>query len=256
MKKIVLVIFICLFGQLFNCSIFAHHAMEYIEMESYSTALQGQKVFHLHFDYFVPNKDDSKENHWEFTPGISYGITDRLMFDFHTHFAKFGPAHIVDPVLSQDPVGPPPFMEAGAISFQYRLTEYNQLPVDLGLVFTYEFPYKRSKDLLDGKEVYEFTIIGSKDFGLHSNVCLNLKFGKDGDEEIKEWGLGVKTPLIGNPDGPAAGVEFLGDYEGAFQILPGVYIPLIENVTFKTGLGFGNKKSDNLRCNATLMYRF
>lgn len=255
MKKVGLLTIAILFLSI-NYS-FSHHAMEYIEMESYSTALQGQKVFHLHFDYFVPNKDDSSENHWEFTPGISYGITDRLMFDFHTHFAKFGPAHIVDPDKAQDPVGPPPFMEAGAISLQYRITEPNQLPVNIAGVFTYEFPYKRSKDLLDGKEVYEMTLIVAKDFGLHSNVTLNLKYGKDGDEEINEYGIGFKTPLTENPEGAAVGIELLGDYKGATKILPGIYFPLVENITVKTGLGFGNKKSEEeLRCNVTLMYRF
>ena len=31
----------------------AHHAMEYIEMESYTTARQGELVFHLHYDHMA-----------------------------------------------------------------------------------------------------------------------------------------------------------------------------------------------------------
>ncbi len=62
-------------------SVFAHHAMEYIEVESYITAKQGERVFHLHYDYMVDDSDNPGLDHWEFTPGISYGIVDRLMRD-------------------------------------------------------------------------------------------------------------------------------------------------------------------------------
>ena len=57
----------------------AHHAMEYIEMESYTTAKRGEYVFHLHYDYMVDDEDDADLDHWELTPGLSYGLLDRLM---------------------------------------------------------------------------------------------------------------------------------------------------------------------------------
>jgi hypothetical protein len=96
--------------------------MEYVELESYSTARRGEFVFHLHYDYMVDDKDNPKLDHWEFTPGLSYGITDRLMIDFHTHFAKFGAEHVVEDKRNlYEPLGPSPFMEAGALSLQYRL---------------------------------------------------------------------------------------------------------------------------------------
>ncbi len=251
MKKVLLIFLLAVIP--YFC--FSHHAMEYIEIESYSTARKGEFVFHLHYDYMVDDKDNPNLDHWEFTPGISYGITDRLMFDFHTHFSKFGIDHIVeDKRSSYEPFGPSPFMEAGAVSLQYRFTE--GWFINIAGVLTYEFPYQRSRELLDDKEVYEGTLILAKDFGIHSNVTLNLTYGKDGEEEIKEWGFGVKTPVSCDPHGIAAGIEIIGDFDGNWSVLPGVYTPLgAENIIFKTGLEFG-KNLDNMRANVTLMYRF
>lgn len=243
---------------------FAHHAMEYIEMESYSTAKKGQFVFHLHYDYMVDDKNDPSKDHWEFTPGISYGIFDRLMVDFHTHFAKFGAGHLVvdlnDTRYQQyAQTGPSPFMEACAFTVQYRVTEHKKLPVDIAVVFTYEHPFPRSEELFGGQKVYKCSLVLSRDFGVHSNICFNFDFGKDGDENIKSCALGIKTPISQDPHGIAAGVEFLiGDYENisdSWSILPGVYAPLAENITLKTGLEFG-KDANSMRSNVTLMYRF
>ncbi len=80
----------------------AHHAMEFIELESYNTAPQGAFVFHLHYDYLVDDRDQPKLDHWELTPGLSYGITNRLMVDIHSHFAKFGNDHVFHPKLTQE----------------------------------------------------------------------------------------------------------------------------------------------------------
>ncbi|MFN3966163.1 MAG: hypothetical protein ACK4JE_00480 [Endomicrobiia bacterium] len=259
MKKIAL-IGILIFSLGKNC--FAHHAMEYIEMESYSTARKGEFVFHLHYDYMVDDKNDPNLDHWEFTPGLSYGILDRLMFDFHTHFAKFGPGHLVvnlnDPKYSKySQNGPSPFMEAFALCLQGRITEEKQLPVDVAVAFTYEQPFPRSEELLDGQKVYEGTLILSRSFGVHSNVCLNVSFGKDGDETIKSLALGIKTPISQDPHGIAAGVEFLvSDWkklDESWSILPGIYASLAENIIFKTGIEFG-KDANSMRANTTLMY--
>jgi hypothetical protein len=251
MKKYIVLCMIVMFSDIAFC----HHAMEYIELESYSTARRGEFVFHLHYDYMVDDKDNPKLDHWEFTPGLSYGITDRLMIDFHTHFAKFGAEHVVeDKRDSYEPLGPSPFMEAGALSLQYRLIE--GWFINIGGVLTYEFPYQRSKELLDGKEVYKGTLILAKDFGVHSNITLNLKYGKDGEKELKEWGFGIKTPVSDDPHGIAAAIEIIGDFDNNWSVLPSVYAPLgAENITFKTGLEFG-RNLDSMRANVTLMYRF
>ena len=263
-KKIFFLISVLMFS-IYNVQIiFAHHAMEYIEMESYSTAKKSEFVFHLHYDYMVDDMNEPSLDHWEFTPGISYGITDRIMFDFHTHFAKFGAGHLVVDITAPEyaqyaKLGPSPFMEAFAMSFQGRITESKQLPVDIAVVFKYEQPFKRSEELLGGQKVYEGTLILSRDFGEHSNICFNFNFGKDGEESIRSCSLGIKTPISLDPHGIAAGVEFLvGDYEKldeSWSILPGIYAPLAENITFKTGLEFG-KDAKSMRANATLMYRF
>lgn len=232
----------------------AHHAMEYIEMESYNTARMGEKVFHLHYDYMVDDYSNPRADHWEFTPGISYGINNRLMVDVHTHFAKFGTAHLTNKLTDFEPLGPSPFLEAVAISAQYRVTKSG--PINIAIAGVYEQPFQRSRELLDGQRVFEGIIIFSKEFGLHSNICANLKFGKDGDETVREWALGAKTPLSQDPHGIQIGMELLGDTEGNWALLPGVYLPIgSNNIIFKTGLELG-KNLESMRANVTLMIRF
>ena len=48
MKKYLIVSILTISVFLVN-SLYSHHAMEYIEMDSYSTAKSGELVFHLHY---------------------------------------------------------------------------------------------------------------------------------------------------------------------------------------------------------------
>jgi len=236
----------------------AHHSREYIELEGYSTAHKGQKVFYTHYDYFVPDQNNPKMDHSEFTPGMSYGITDRLMLDVHTHFAEFGPDNIVSPAHRNDPLGPAPFIEAAAFTLQYRITQPGQLPVDIAGSVLYEYPFHRAEKLLDSASVVDASVVVSRNLWWeHSNVCLNLNAGKDGDENTKSYGLGFRSPISKDPNGPAAGIELFGDFEGGFRALPGIYMSLEENITLKVGLGFGNQASGEvLRQHISLMVRF
>jgi hypothetical protein len=242
-------------------SAMAHHAMEYIEMESYSTAKRGESVLHLHYDYMVDDADNPDLDHWEFTPGISYGITDRMMLDVHTHFAGFGIDHIADEERAQyEPNGPSPFMEAVAGSVQYRVVE--DWLLDIAVVGTIEVPFNRAETLLGSEDnVYAGMLIIGKDFGEHSNITLNLGYEEEGDESDTSWALGVKTPISADPHGIAAGIELMGSFEDTgdnWSILPGVYMPLgSRNITLKSGLEFGKADgADAMRANVTLMYRF
>ncbi len=239
----------------------AHHAMEFIEMESYSTARHGESVFHLHFDYMADNTNNPREDHWELTPGFSYGVVDRLMFDIHTHFAKFGPDLVVDDERAKfDPYGPSPMMEAFATSLQYRLTQDRF--VDVAVAGTLEVPFRRAEKLLGSEDlVYQAVLIVGKTFGEHSNVTLNLGYEREGEEDATSWGLGVKTPLSADAHGIAAGVEFLGSAEDVadnWSVLPGVYMPLgAPNITLKTGIELGKAAGfDRMRANVTLLYLF
>jgi len=252
------VIFPVLLVIIFSSFASAHHAMEYIETESYSTALQGENIFHLHYDYFVENKQNPQSDHWEFTPGISHGITDALMLDIHTHFAKFGNALIVpEQQTTYMPGGPSPFLEAAAFTLQYRLPA-NQI-LNVALVGNYEYPFQRSRDLLAGQQVGELGLIVSKDFEGHRNICLNLRAGKDGNETVSMYSFAAKTPLSADIHGIAGGIELLGsfqDFQNSWSLLPGIYMPIgSPNTTFKTGLEFG-RNMDYMRANATLMVRF
>lgn len=233
----------------------AHHAMEFIEMESYNTAFKGDFVFHLHYDYMVDDQDNPKLDHWEYTPGLSYGITSRLMLDVHAHLSKFGVDHVLPEFHSDyEPDGPSPFMEAMAFSLQYRLTR--SFPIDIGIVGSCEFPFQQSKDILGGEEMVSGTLIFSKTSEKHSTVCLNLTAGQDGSDHFESWALGGKMAISDDPHGIAAGIEILGDFDGTQTILPGIYIPLgSENMSLKTGIEW-EPSGDSLRANITFLFRF
>lgn len=239
---------------------FAHHALEYIDVESSILPEKGEAVFYLKYDYFVDDRNEPSLDHWEITPGIAYGILTNLMFDIHTHFAKFGPRHIIDDPkherYKQD--GPPPFIEAIAASLQVGTLRPKRVPIGLSALLTYEYPLPRSRELLDGQHAIEGTLIFSWYFGSeHSNATFNITFGKDGDETIKSFSVGAKTPITRDPHGISAGFELsfedIGDIPNTWSILPGVYAPIGENVIFKTGLQFGKI---SLRTHVSLLYRF
>lgn len=263
-KRIVIISLGILVAAFFGSAIFAHHAMEYIEIESYSTAKRGEFVFHVHYDYMVDDVDNPKADHWEFTPGLSYGILDRLMFDIHTHFAQFGEDHVVEEDRANYLwTGTSPFMEAAAACLQYRLTD--GWPVDIAVIAGFEMPFSRAKDLLGSEHnVYGGALVLSRDFGEHGNVCANVDYENEGSNNNVSWALGMKHPISNDPHGIAAGIEVMGDFEGdKWSILPGVYAPLgNERIIFKTGLEFGQERgeddhmADTLRANASLMYRF
>ena len=234
----------------------AHHAMEYIELEGYTMTGKGEKIFYVLYDYTVPDKDIPDEDHWEITPGISYGITERLMFDIHTHFAKFGFEHVVEEERERYPEGPSPFIEAFATSLQYQLSGKNQFPVDIAVATKYEYPLNRAEKLLGGEEVIKGTLILSKDLGGHRNICLNLSYGEEGDEAISEWGIGTRFPLTIEPHGVALSFELMGDFEGATSLLTGILLPLVENTVLRVGMGLGNEKADDIRFHTGLMYKF
>lgn len=246
-------------------SALGHHAMEYIEMESYSTARQGEFVFHLHYDYMVDNADNPREDHWELTPGISYGVVDRLMVDVHTHFAKFGRDLVVEDKITADSLGKydngtSPMLEAMATTVQYRITE--DWPLDIAVAGTVEVPFSKAEELLGSEDlVYEGLLIVGLDFGEHSNVTLNLAYEREGDEDATSWAVGAKMPISEDPHGIAAGVEVTGQAEDVgdnWSVLPGAYMPLgAPNVILKMGLEFGKGEgADTRRANVTLIYRF
>ncbi len=233
---------------------FAHHAMEFIEMESYNTAPRGSFVFHLHYDYLIDDPDQPMLDHWEFTPGLSYGVNDRFMVDVHSHFAKFGARHLIHPAPVFSNLGPSPFMEAIAFSAQYRITQ--QAPLDIGLAITFEQPFPRSVDLLGGEQVLSASLIVSRTFGDHHTVLLNLNAEQEGAITGYGWALGLRTPLTPDTHGISAGLEILGDYEGAIAFLPGIYFPLgMQDIVFKTGLEF-TPGTGTTRSNLTLLYQF
>jgi len=253
MRKLILTAAVAVFAA---ANGFTHGAMEYIALDSYDAAEKGETVFHLQYDYMVEDREDSGLDHWEITPGFSYNFIDGLSFDVHTHFAKFGNNLLVDEEKANyAPFGPSPFIEAAAFKAQYNIGGIK--PVNVAAAAVYEIPTQRSRDLLDGKEVVEGILVLSRGFGEHSNVTLNIKAGKDGDEDIREWAFGVKTPLSRDPHGISGGIEVFSsfeDMEDNWSILPGIYMPVgAENTIFKTGVGFGDK---SMNVNLTLMYNF
>lgn len=236
---------------------YGHHAMEFIQLESYNTAPRGTYVFHIHHDYMVDDIDQPNLDHWELTPGLSYGITDRVMIDVHSHFAKFGYSHLDMMTAPHQfyPTGPSPFMEAFALALQVRLTKAES-PVQFAATFTFEEAFKRSVELIGGQRVFATTLILSKTFGEHRTFLLNFTSEIEDENLVHSWGLGMRSPLTQHSHGVNAGLEFFGDYHGNYSILPGIYFPLgMEDIVFKTGIEF-SPAFGATRSNISLMYRF
>ncbi len=237
---------------------YAHHAMEYLETESTTTAAQGESLVYLRYDYRVDDKNNPSRDRWEITPGLAHGITDRLLADVHVHLAKFGDGHLEDDRQGEFGAdGPSPFLEAAAFTLVYRVTDGAWL--DVGVAGTLEVPFSRAKDLLGSKEVVAGTLILSRELPGHRNITANLTYEHEGSEGAWEYALAFKTPISADPHGIAAGIELLGDLEDidrSWSVLPGVYIPIGSPQTIlKAGVEL-SKNLESTRAAVMLMHRF
>lgn len=250
---------------LFFCPklVFSHHALEYIDVESYSIAQPKEALFYIRYDYIVDDKSDPTFNHWEFTPGFSYGILKRVMFDVHIHFSKFESGHFSEEFHEENVA---PFFEAFSPSLIIQFTKHEQLPIDIALFLGYEYPFHRAKKVIGGTHVFDGKLILSRDFGVHSNITLNVggSVDENGDYEIV-WLSGAKTPLTSEAHGIAGGIEIEGTHkpkegEHEFLFLPGIYFPITQNIRGKVGAGVGftlNEKTKwTERVAGQLMYTF
>ncbi len=232
----------------------AHHALDFISLESYTTPQSGEMLFYLHYDHMTENDGNPLEDHWEITPGLSRGLTDDLMIDGHFHYAKFGTEHLTDqqkPNYSTDTTAA--FVEALAVSLQYQLVDLAIFKVGLG--FTYEQPMNRAKVLLGSEEGYEGTLILHRDLSRHSTIVANISLASEDGEEEFSWGVGGKKPISSDEHGIAGGLEISGSDSGDFSVMPAIHMPFGEEGTIlKTGMEFGNR--DNYRYNLSLMSSF
>ncbi len=233
----------------------AHHgASEYLRMDSYFYTNQGDKLFYMRYDYMVRDIDDARSDRWEITPGFLYTIVDGLVFDVHTHFAKFGINHIEDgEKAAHEPLGPPPFMEAAAFTLQYNLpgTRFADIAVAAG----YELPFSRAERLLGAESVVAGTLIMGRDFGEHSNFTVNVTAEREGGETEYSWAAGIKAPLSMDPHGITGGIEVFNSFDwDDWSVLPGIYFPLgAENTVLKLGLEFGE---ETINFRTALSYEF
>lgn len=249
MKKLTLSLIV---AGLATATVQAHHAKEFIELESYTTNPRGESLVYVQYDYMVPDDQNSRLDRWEITPGWSYGITERLMFDIHTHLAKFGNDHIVEDEQEQfEPHGPSPFFEAVSASLLYRFTESG--PYHLAASAAVEVPLPRARDWLgDDDLIYTGTLIAGWEFGMHASIVLNLGLETDGSDHEGFWALGAKTPLSADPHGLAGGIEVHGDFDGdEWKVVPGLYVPLANDMQWKVGFSFGQEKDNGRWANTS-----
>lgn len=244
-------------------SVLGHGATDFIDMDSYSTLDRGAGEFYVQYDYMADDSRDPDADHWEFTPGFSVGITDRLMADMHVHLAKFGPSHIVEDRRDEyGGSGPSPFFEAVAASLQYRLPA--AWPVQLAVIARTEAPLARARDLLGSRDwIFGGTLVASRDWGERATTCANLNVDVEGSETDWGWALGAAIPLSADPHGIAGSIEVTGDFEGdRWSVLPGVHAPLREGVIAKVGLETGRERGEDgdwataTRLSVSLLYGF
>ncbi len=230
---------------------FAHHAKEWLIIESYEVTHKGEVVNITSFDYFDPDTENSADNEWEFTPTFLYGITDHLMLDLHFHLL--------------DVIGVGPFIEAGTVGLQYKLLERGELPIDLGFSMGYEYPTGKSEDVLDGTDLLTFTSIISRKINRWLDITTNLSYEREmhlGDSSEVNWKFGVKGPFI-----PPirrrfeGGLEFQGNFDlGAdprVEVVPGVYWHIKGDTVLKAGIGAGlTEEADDVTFRIALVHGF
>lgn len=248
----------------------AHHALEYIDTTSYTLAEKGQGIAYLIYDHTTQDPNDPGSNKWEFTPGISYGVTDWFMFDIHAHYAQFGFNELDgDYVASLDPavaarmenVGSAPMLEATALNFQFALPKFTDL-FNVGFATTIEVPFNQAKKALGAEGLgYEFELILQRELWEHAMVTVNLLHAMeevDGDMEGEQaWRFAFRAPISPNPEGIAAGIEFEGSFEeSAWTVMPGIYAPITNSAIAKMGFQIHGKEFEAARFHASLMYLF
>ncbi len=249
----------------------AHHALEYIDTTSFTLAEKGQGITYLLYDHTTQDPNDPGSNKWEFTPGISYGVTDWFMFDAHMHYAQFGYNELsedyIDSITDSELLarlesqGSAPMLEAAALNFQFALPKVTDL-FNIGFATTVEIPFNQAKKLLGAEGLgYEFELVLQRELWEHAMVTANLIHAMeevDGDMEGEQaWRLAFRTPISPNPEGIAAGIEFEGSFEeSAWTVMPGIYAPITNNAIAKMGFQIHGKEFEAARFHASLMYLF
>lgn len=246
----------------------AHHALEYIDTSSYTITERGQGIAYLMYDHQSRNPNDPGAERWEFTPGLTYGVTEWLMLDAHTHYAKFGAGFVEDgPAVDAgaqeriDIMGPAPMLEAAAIGAQVAIPRFNDY-VDVGLAASVEIPFSGAKRWLGADKLgYEFELILHREIMEHVMITANLinVMEHDGDsyESEQEWRFAFRFPISPNPEGIAAGIEWEGSFEDSgWNVMPGIYAPITNNAIAKMGLQLDGKEMEARRFHASLMYLF
>ncbi|MFC1693963.1 hypothetical protein ACFL1R_10705 [Candidatus Latescibacterota bacterium] len=214
-------------------SAYAHHSREYILLTSFQTGAKGSCLFGLSYDSASKNKYYS----WETTPAILYSLTNKIMFETHTHFRKEKNIDLL--------------WEAVTFGTQVQLTNPNSHFLDLGLCFSFETPTSKSRDELSGENIFGLRLILSKELPYDMNICSNVAFTQiieNKKENYIEFIIGSKKPIISEK--LECGIEMLGDFEKgtAINVLFGLYYSPKDNIIIKSGAGPGltEKADDNL----------
>jgi len=225
-----------------------HHAKEYLRTESYAQAPKHGLIFFNGFDSFKPHFNRSTGESWEYTPTLTYGFSDRLMINLHTHLL-----HIQSHA---------PFFEAGALGLQYQISRPGTWPIDMGLSVEYELPFRQSRTLINGKQIFNTTLILSKELPGDINITGNLSYTKEtkyGSHDEFSMAMGLKGHPIPQLDWLESGIEMLGTpgTHPTVTLVPGLYAALNESVIIKAGASLGlNQHTDDLGLHVVAAYIF
>lgn len=224
LKYILITIILVMFIQISR----AHHAKEYLKTESYALAPKGKFILFNGFDYY---KFNSSFYSWEFTPTLTYGITDRLMAGFHVHYYKNSDFSA-------------PFIEAGAVALQYQITKPNTYFLDIAWITEFEFPFKKSRKEMAGAQLLINTLVLSKELSNDMNITMNLRYEQELSKDKKhlfEYNLGTKGYPVKSIEWLEAGLELHGSLGNNAEIYmtPGIYAELSKLVVLKAGVSIG-----------------
>jgi len=203
-----------------------------VTVASFDQAPKRSFVITNTFDYKFVDRHDSSKNEWRYTPGIEYGLTDRLLLSLAGRL--------------KDIHGTRPYIDFGRVGLKTQLTPRKKFPVDIGFQMTYELPTDRSRKATGASDELVETLILSRNFDWRDlTLAANFiakQFPAYGGEAEWEYQFNIRGHVVPRWTWIETGLELTGDFDREkpdLQLIPSFYIFLPRETTLIAGLAVG-----------------
>lgn len=233
MKNLSLILPLIIFASTSNLS--AHHGKDFVVTETTELPESGSLWILFSGDFGAEERFNNTHTQFELTPGILYGITDALAFEFHPHLAKEEDAGLT--------------YEATGFQLKYSPS------FSFGSGFQTGFSVEFEKSHIKGHDdLVELNLILLKQYPNYK-IALNGGFiFEDKTQFIARIGIGKS---INNSN--ALSIELLSKFgeENAIDIIPSWTFETAREITFRLGLGLSaNEDRPSLSIRSMFVFTF